>query len=60
MVGDSVLNTLECLTIYPLCLTVISILLYVDGDVGVLRKFIYMMLVDIHLCIADKRHPHVF
>jgi len=32
--------------------------LYVDGDVGVLRKFIYMMLVDIHLCIADKRHPH--
>ena len=22
-----------------------------------LRKFIYMMFVDIHLCIADKRHP---
>ena len=60
MVGDSVLNTLECLAVYPLCLAVISILLYVDGDVGVLRKFIYMMLVDIHLCIADKRHPHEF
>jgi hypothetical protein len=33
---------------------------YVDGDVGVLWKFIYMMLVDIHLRIADRRHPHVF
>ena len=30
---------------------------YVDGDVGVLWKFIYMMLVDIHLRIADRRHP---
>ena len=41
-------------------LTVWSILLYVDGDVGVYWKFIYMMLVDIHLRIADRRHPHVF
>ena len=41
-------------------LSVWSILLYINGDVGVFRKFIYMMLVDIHLCIADKRHPHIF